>query len=100
MGLGWVSWRVAPEGELGGGESGESDRNFRADLAGDADGFGDRGLGTVFVGFALDEATKIPPDLYKSIKPGWGKKRLYQKYKSFINFYHKHRTLFGYARGD
>lgn len=94
IGLGVACWRVAL-----GGESGESERNFRVDLAGGAAGLGKRGLGSVFVGFALDEATKIPPGLYKSINLDGDKKRLYEKYKSFINFYHNERTLFGGAKG-
>jgi hypothetical protein len=92
MGLGWVCWRDAL-----GGESGESEWNFRADLAGDADALGERGLGTVFAGFALDEATKFPPDLYKLINLAGGKKRLCRKYKSFIIFYHTRRTHYGVA---
>lgn len=70
MGLGGACWRAAL-----GGESGKSEWNLRADLAGEADALGDRGLGGVFVRWALDELTKIPPALYKFITGEGGKKR-------------------------
>jgi hypothetical protein len=92
MGLGWVCWRDALRGE-----SGESEGNFRACLAGDAVGLGFRGLGSVFVAFGFVGATKIPPDLYKFITLDGGKKRLCRKYKSFIIFYHTRRTHYGVA---